>query len=736
MANIIKSIKFQNFYNFYGPLEKNSYSFKEGLNVIVADNGFGKSKFFNGILWLLNDSVYDSDHKRIETVQSASFKMISDKAKIETEKNQTIETCVEVVYRDNKNEYQIIKKITAKKKNDESPTDKNNWHIIIEDPKVNCKDLKLLHFRPVYDSKDKEKYISNIININFRQYSLLQGEAIDNIVDLLSKDGLMRTVEALTNIDRLKELVKLSSGLKERSERELRQVEREYDASNEVLNKLIRDEELEKNKLKKLEEDLGVYIDEFNSATVKESELLNRITNATERAKYREIIEAIEKDKRNLIDEKDKFLLSINDNFFKRGIPWILLGQKKMIIDQFAKKKEEYLENRTKRKMLKQIEGKTADFFTILPDGSPDTVSLQKMLEDQWCYVCNRPALKGSEEWQHIKKVKERPEVKEVSSKNDFLSFFGEIQTGVSSYYNTLEEIFDDIVLKRKKIVEFDDKILSKDNEEKDATATLIDKGGVKGEDQKLTDEKDIAEFDSAKEKKKNSESSIKVTKEEIERVKGKIKKIGEDIKSCKSNCVDEKYEKSKEYLTDIEGILYQTQVRYFDKILKKLEYHSNDHFQKLTSGNNVKGGILKFRKTPNDTISLEIVDNNGNYITGQSEGFGRMKKLAIVMAIISSKRENMVFDYPLIADAPLGTYGKNFILNFFSEVPKVFGQSIILVKELYDPDDKDSHITDLGKEILNRMTSGIISGTFYVNYVNDPSAPSELETKITCYKE
>ena len=735
MANTIISLGFQNFYNYYGSIERNKYDFKKGLNIIVADNGCGKSKFFNGILWLLNDKVYDSELKIIEDVYAASFKMISDKAKIEAQVNDVVETSVEIYYKDNHFEYQIIKKISAKKKNDNTPTEKNNWSITIEDPKVNRKDLLLLNFKPIYDNDDKIKIISNIINVNFRQYSLLQGEAIDNIVDLLSKDGLLKTVEALTNIDRLKHLVKTSSGLRERAEKELRQIEKDCDATNLELAELIKKEEIEKIRLLKLEEDCSIYIDEFNAASAKESVLLNRISNATDRAIYREKIESIEIEKKKLIEKKDKLLSSINDNFFNKEKPWLILGFENSI-DIFANHKENYLDKRTQNRILKQIEHNPNDFFTVLPDGSPDSVSLKKMLDDEKCYVCGRPAIKESTEWLHIKNVKERPSVKIENTKNDFASFFGEIQTSVSGFYNSIEDVFQDIKNKRLAIQDIDENILRQNTAEKDASAKLTDSGGIIGEDQKIADQNDIAEFDSAKEKKKNAQSTIKSIKEAIEKNKSLLKKIGEDIKNCKTGGVDNGYEKTKEYLIDIEGIFYQTQVRVFDKVLKKLEYYSNYHFQKLTTGNNVNGGILKFKKTPNDTISLEVEDSNGNSITGQSEGFQRMKKLAIVMAIIASKRENMLFDYPLIADAPLGTYGKSFILNFFSEVPQVFGQSIILVKDLYDPDDFESHLTELGKEILTRMTSGLIDGTFYVNLVEDSSVPSELETVIKCYKK
>jgi DNA sulfur modification protein DndD len=55
MASIINSISFKNFFNYYGDYETTTYEFNKGVNIVVADNGAGKSKFFNAFLWLFYD---------------------------------------------------------------------------------------------------------------------------------------------------------------------------------------------------------------------------------------------------------------------------------------------------------------------------------------------------------------------------------------------------------------------------------------------------------------------------------------------------------------------------------------------------------------------------------------------------------------------------------------------------------------------------------------------------------
>ena len=183
-----------------------------------------------------------------------------------------------------------------------------------------------------------------------------------------------------------------------------------------------------------------------------------------------------------------------------------------------------------------------------------------------------------------------------------------------------------------------------------------------------------------------------------------------------------------------IEEIFLNSKDRIFDEILESLEFNANEKYSELTQGNLSAGGKLVFSKQIDGTVQVNIKNINDGELTGLGTGFQRMKQLSIIMAIISSKIGNKKFNYPFISDAPFSEFGDNFINNFFKTAPNVFTQSIILIKELYDPKSNDL-LNDLGRKILKKMELGEIPGTFYVNVIEERADTTNLVTKNKCYK-
>ena len=204
MSTIIRSISFKNFYNYSGDYENNTYEFSEGINVVNADNGMGKSKLFNGFLWILRDKVYDSDERKIIDITTSPLKILSDKAKVGGE--ITVVSGVKLVYEDSRNQYVIEKSISfTKKKADASFNNQREWNIGEVVTNVTKCSLSSLS-RPiiVYDLGEQVSIVRNLISPAMHTYALLQGEAIDNIVDLSDSSTLTSTIETLTDLSSLK----------------------------------------------------------------------------------------------------------------------------------------------------------------------------------------------------------------------------------------------------------------------------------------------------------------------------------------------------------------------------------------------------------------------------------------------------------------------------------------------------------------------------------------------------
>jgi hypothetical protein len=99
-------------------------------------------------------------------------------------------------------------------------------------------------------------------------------------------------------------------------------------------------------------------------------------------------------------------------------------------------------------------------------------------------------------------------------------------------------------------------------------------------------------------------------------------------------------------------------------------------------------------------------------------------------MGIIASKDEGRL-EYPLIADAPLSTFGKGLIEGFFRQVPQVFHQSIIMVKDLYDGASSD-YLNDIGRDVMHKIKS--TSGSLHINLVDKGQPQLDRETLIKRY--
>ena len=709
MGTIIKSISFQNFYNYFGSYEENTYTFTEGINIINADNNMGKSKFYNGFLWILRDEVYDSDEKKIFPVSEQYFKMMSGKGRRE---KSELTMGVKVVYENDGTLYKAIKEVHCRKEDDE-------W---LYNAMTNVTRTENNNDLPIPDKEEKQEAIRKLIPMDMEKYSLLQGESMERLVDLSTLKGLENTINALADMNNLIQMCEKAKALVDEAKKEYKSEEKRNNSADEAILFL----QQERDKQEKWIEDSKVKIASARQELVRAKEEEQRFEaefySSRKREQLRHEYEIEQKKLNDLQKEKENQELSITSRLFDENCPWLLMGLEGETsdFDDFRLALNQAL---AQKKIIENPD-------ILLPEGSPDTPSLKRMLERCHCEVCDREAPRDSEPWQHIKKIMERPR-KAMHSSDSFMQYYGKIQKTTGLYETTIPKIAEDYKNYMNEIFDLDDKIMTQEAivEQKESAMTLVGMGNTTPEE----DRKVLSGYNKAK-------NTIKEKSEEIDKLTCKIKlwedklgKIKNELAKKQGSSPVKKAEQLYEDMKCIAQMFVSTKERIFDGIVKKLQTVANTMYGDLTAGNQTLGGKLVFDREDTNVVKVKVIGADGEELFGNGTGFQRMKQLAIVMSIISSKVNNNSFDYPFISDAPFSEFSMNFINNFFKIAPNVFRQSIIMIKDLYDP-QAENFIRPEGMKIASKMQSGELKGTFYVNYVEERADASNLVTKKKCY--
>ena len=713
MATIIKSVSFENFYNYYGDFIQNEYEFTTGINIVNADNNMGKSKFYNGFMWLLEDRVYDSDLKAFKDANESLIKMASGKAKAEDDE---FEVGVQVVFENEGIQYTIKKYANFFRTNGVLGHSESKMSIMKHENNADT---------PILDREQQMNIINRVfIPLSLRPYALLQGESMDRLVDLSSKQALSNTIDTLAGISVLKGVCEIAKKMSKKAEALYKQVDSENSSNNKakLLDTQRRDTfQQRKDELLELIENAEA---ESAAAKAKKEELDAYISNSKRRNQIRLRLERINNEISDKEAEIEKIETSITSKIFDDENPWLLMGLGNEL-DTFKTKREKYVGELA-------VQNNDGALVIMLPEGSPDTSSLKRMLENQVCEVCGRPALKHSEEWEHIKLILDRPK-KISTTRNDFGQFYGSLDRSASSYSMTIPRIEDKITNIKDSLDDIKDEL----NElltSKEEIFTELNNAGGNIDNSEFDDNALVRDFDNAVTTIKDKEQEINGLQTQIATLDTSIERLNSQLKKYGKNAETEKYEAFADLLKNIEIIINETKDSIFDRTIRTLEKEANIKYMQLTEGNQSSGGKLVFKKE-HDVVNVSIRDVNNGVITGLGTGFQRMKQLAIVMAIISSKIGNeKKFDYPFISDAPFSEFGENFISNFFRVAPGVFSQSIIMIKELYDPKAKDL-LTPFGRRVLENMKNDNLPGTFYVNVIEEKADTTGLVTSHQRYK-
>ena len=701
MGTIIKSIAFENFYNYYGSFEDNTYEFTEGINIINADNNLGKSKFYNGFLWILKDEVYDSDEKRLCSVKDSYIKMLSNKARRES---NPVEMGVRVVYENGGILYTITKTVmfdgdTAKPYCEVIKTDSNG-------------DL------PIPALEDQKEAIRRMIPADMERYALLQGESMERLVDLSTLTGLAETVRTLADINNLIIMCDKAKIMVKNAKKDKEIEEAKHNSADSALGKLQQQRKEYEDWIEQAIEKIGIAKQEIAEANKVKESIEAEFLNSKKRIQLRAEYEKEDGELTKMRKRKEEMELSITSRIFDENRPWLLWALEDEITI-FDGLRVDFIGQQWEKQITENPD-------ILLPEGSPDVPSLRRMLRREFCEVCGREAKKDTDAYKHIEMVLNRPRKSVLQSDGALGQFYGDLQMQVGNYRQTIPVIEEEYEKFMAEIDELGELIERQEAivQQKLDELALVDKEDA-SED---SDRKVLSTYTQAKETIRKKTEEIDIYSSRIDRWKAGLEKTISDIAKKQDNSDVMSADNFYQEMQNLEALFLATKERIYSKLVERLQDESNKMYRDLTARNHTMGGVLQFQKREDGTLKVVVINDAGEELTGNGTGFQRMKQLAIVMSIISSKIGNHQFDYPFISDAPFSEFSINFIENFFNKAPSVFRQSIIMIKDLCDPNNP-LLINNFGKSISDKMKNGEIKGTFYVNYTKDKTDNSQIVT-------
>lgn len=708
MGTLIKSISFQNFYNYYGDFEDNTYTFTEGINIINADNNLGKSKFYNGFLWILHDQVYDSDDRKMCEAKESFRKMISVKARNE---NSQKGMGVRIVFENDEVTYTITKRVVF-------TGSELTPHYSCE--VIKTKDNEDL---PIVDKEDQLNAIRKMIPIEMEQYALLQGESMESIVDLSTFKGLENTINILADINNLNQMCDKANQMVKKAAIEKKAIEDKHTIAGSELFKLQNDRTNYQDWIEQAETKIKTARAEIAEATRIAEDIDNEFMNTKKRIQLRSEYEKEETELERLKKNKEEMELSYTSRIFDENRPWLLWGLESEIT-QFDDLRVDFIGRKKEKSIL-------ANPDILLPEGSPDVPSLQRMLQNEICEVCGRPAHKGSEEYKHIKMVLERPRKSVPQTNGSLNQFYSDIQNTIGGYLQTIPSIKEEYEQFLDEFEDLDEQIKRQEQRVQDKLneLALVDSGDSTDQEDRMT----LSKYTQAKNVIRDKTNDIATYSSRIDIWKQSLEKTIRELNKKQDNTEVQKAEAFYQEMINIATLFTNVRNRVYDTIVNQLQDKANEMYRALTAHNQTFGGTMQFQKRDNGSLKVMVTNDAGEELTGNGTGFQRMKQLALVMSIISSKITDKRFDYPFISDAPFSEFSINFIDNFFQTSPTVFRQCIIMIKDLCDPTDPNL-ITQYGMSIAERMRQGELKGTFYVNYTEERTDNSQMITHKKCY--
>ncbi len=685
---IIRKIQIDNYLCYY---DSNTFELSEGLNIILGENGEGKTKFFESIDWLFNGENRELDM------------LVSAKKLNETEIGESFRVRVSMTVEQYGEKSIITKSFLARK---EKANECSTSSFMIEGISENSSGERT--------QVDGQTLLDRIFPFQIRKYSMFKGEAELNIFE--SDSALANLINLFSEAKHYDKYSEKGAFLREKAEKAVEDSSK-LDKKNEALYRRLEGEilQLEREK-EKYKVHLNATEDEIKKIEENLQDAERHVSNADALGTLNKRIKEIEERISYLTGRIDEnYTISLFDE------NWILVNFESFH-KEFAEKVSAHSKTRRelqsafdKQKGIlegeKKAKAELLNNAIPLPNNIPSKAIMEEMLNDEICKVCNREAKKGSEAYEFMmnrlktyleSQVSEdnEPDKDEPLFKYDYTNRLDNLSISHEDNLKNLRLIRTKI----KELFEFNDdrkKDIEELNEqlekEKTERERILGNSSIGAE--KLSDvlknynawQRDLKNRNQDQvdytTKFKSLESELKAKKEEKDKI---------DISSANSFLI-----KTRNILRDIETIFIDTKEKKFDEFIEKLQTKSNNFFETINIDAFTGTIVFTRRNKVNRTIVEVELQEDGRTFYKPNQSLLTSMHISILFAISELASEIKEENFPMIFDAPTSSFGENKTAQFLNLIFETENQKILLIKDfLYT--DKASKTLSIKKEFEN----------------------------------
>lgn len=685
---IIRKIQIDNYLCYY---DTNTFELSEGLNIILGENGEGKTKFFESVDWLFNGENRELDM------------LVSAKKLNETEIGDSFRVRVSMTVEQYGEKSIITKSFLAKK---EKANECSTSSFMIEGISENSSGERT--------QVDGQALLDRIFPFQIRKYSMFKGEAELNIFE--SDSALANLINLFSEAKHYDKYSEKGAFLREKAEKAVEDSSK-LDKKNDALYRRLEGEILQ------LEREKEKYKVHLNATEDEIKKIEENLQDAERHVSNADALETLNKRIKE-IEERISYLTGRIDENYTTSLfdeNWILVNFEPFH-KEFAEKVSAHSKTRRelqsefdKQKGIKEGEKKAkAELLNNaipLPNNVPSKAVMEEMLNDEICKVCNREAKKGSEAYEfmmkRLKTYLESQVTEENETDKDEPLFKYDYTNRLDNLSISHEDNLKNLRLIRtniKELFEFNDdrkKDIEELNEqlekEKSEREKILGNSSIGAE--KLSDvlknynawqrdlknrNKDQVDYTT---KLKSLESELKAKKEEKDKI---------DTSSANSFLI-----KTRNILRDIETIFIDTKEKKFDEFIEKLQTKSNNFFKTINIDAFTGTIVFTRRNKVNRTIVEVELQEDGRTFYKPNQSLLTSMHISILFAISELASEIKEENFPMIFDAPTSSFGENKTAQFLNLIYETENQKILLIKDFLHT-DKATKTLSIKKEFEN----------------------------------